>query len=416
MFSINKKDLQIIRDIAKKQYEYSNLPRMKELKKEWLLHNTFKGNRPMIVIELGDFKNELLPQLLKCESEEARKIEESLYRNIIHYELFGDDFVVRDHYPVVWDTDFKAYNLDEVVEYAKGGSIGHRFVPIINNLQEDFEKLGKSAYYIDKERTFKRINMLNEILGDILPVKLKGICLRAIPTQKIVHIMGMESMLFSMYDYPGEFKKMMDMITNDYIEYYRFLEDNKAILTTNGDEALGQGTWCYTDELPGMEESNKRVFTSKDVWGAMNSQETVGISNEMFGEFIFPYYKRIADEFGLVSYGCCEPVDGIWDQYLSKMTNLRKLSISPWCNEEFIGERIQGKNIIYHRKPSPNFLGIDKILDENAVTAHIDKTLLAARGCKIEFTQRDVLTIHNDPGKVRRYVEIIRQRCEKNYK
>lgn len=147
----------------------------------------------------------------------------------------------------------------------------------------------------------------------------------------------------------------------------------------------------------------------------MDSQETVGISPEMFQEFIFPCYEKIAGQYGLLSYGCCEPVDPIWDNCLSKLTNLRKLSISPWCNEEVMGEKLAGSKVIYHRKPSPNYLGVDRILDEEAFRAHIRKSLLAARGCKMEITQRDVYTIHRNEQKARRYIEIIREEIENNW-
>ena len=151
----------------------------------------------------------------------------------------------------------------------------------------------------------------------------------------------------------------------------------------------------------------------KDVWGFMDSQETVGLSPDMFGEFIFPYYKKIANEFGLLSYGCCEPVHPVWDKYIGTLNNLRKVSISPWCDEEMMGERLKGSRIIFHRKPSPNFLGVGTILDEAGVRQHIDKTLHAAKGCHLEFTQRDVYTINHDEAKARRYIEIIREEIEK---
>jgi hypothetical protein len=95
---------------------------------------------------------------------------------------------------------------------------------------------------------------------------------------------------------------------------------------------------------------------------------------------------------------------------------LRKLSISPWCDEEYMGERLAGKNIIYHRKPSPNFLSDNNPeLDDGAVRKHIQKTLAAARGCKIEFTQRDVYRVGKNPLKVKRFVQIIREECENRY-
>ena len=69
---INKKDLVVIRDLAKKQVEIANSEAMQSLHREWLLHNTFKGDRPMVTIELGTFGKDIIPAMLQCEGEEAR--------------------------------------------------------------------------------------------------------------------------------------------------------------------------------------------------------------------------------------------------------------------------------------------------------------------------------------------------------
>ena len=240
-------------------------------------------------------------------------------------------------------------------------------------------------------------------------------CLYSVPTQMVVHFMSMENMMFNMYDYPDLFKEMMGRIADDTLAYYRMLEEKRLILPTTGFEGVGQGSWSFTDELPGEEEWKKRPFTTKDVWGFMDSQETVGISPEMYEEFIFPCYKKISEQFGLLSYGCCEPANPIWDRCISKLTNLRKVSISPWCDEEFMGERLRGSKVIYHRKPSPNFLGVGTTLDEEAFREHIRKSLKAARGCEMEITQRDVYTINHDIPKAKRYVEIIREEIEDHW-
>lgn len=136
----------------------------------------------------------------------------------------------------------------------------------------------------------------------------------------------------------------------------------------------------------------------------------------MYEEFIFPCYQKIAGQYGLLSYGCCEPVDPIWESCISKLDNLRKVSISPWCNEEYMGERLAGSKIIFHRKPSPNILGLGTVLDEDALRAAMRKTLKAAQGCKLEITQRDVYTINHDVGKAKRYVDIIKEEIENHWK
>ncbi len=118
---------------------------------------------------------------------------------------------------------------------------------------------------------------------------------------------------------------------------------------------------CFTDELPG-----ETITGPGDVWGFMDSQETVSISPKMFADFIFPAYQKVASTYGLLSYGCCEPVDPVWD-CIGSLDNLRKVSISPWCNEDIMAERLRGSRTIYHRKPSPNFLGVNPDLGRRRV-------------------------------------------------
>ncbi|MDE7035974.1 MAG: hypothetical protein K2O74_06980, partial [Eubacteriales bacterium] len=179
------------------------------------------------------------------------------------------------------------------------------------------------------------------------------------------------------------------------------------LLPTTGFEETNQGSLSFPDELP-----SEGPVTPSQVWVFMDSQETVGVSHEMFEEIIWPAYERLGQTFGLLSYGCCEPLDPVWD-LISQFPNLRKASISPWANEEKMGESLRGTRTIYQRKPSPNFLGVDETLDEDAWRAHIEHTLRCAQGCKLEFTSRDVYTIHNNLGKVSRAVEIIRESIDK---
>ena len=93
---------------------------------------------------------------------------------------------------------------------------------------------------------------------------------------------------------------------------------------------------------------------------------------------------------------------------LSQLKNLRKASISPWTNEEYMGEVLAGRKIIYHRKPSPNYIGVSENLDEDAWREHITTTLKHAKNCKVELTIRDAYTIHNKVDKAKRCVEIMR--------
>lgn len=179
-----------------------------------------------------------------------------------------------------------------------------------------------------------------------------------------------------------------------------------------GNNWVAQGTFAFSNEM-----KKEGEITLKDVWGFMDSQETVGVSPDMFHEYIFPAYKRISSLFGRLSYGCCEPVHTFWEKSLSTLENLRKISISPWCDEEYMGAALRGKNIVYQRKPSPLFIGgADIELDEEGFREHIRKTMRAAEGCPLEITFRDTYTLNGNLGKPRRAVEIVREEIENTWR
>lgn len=402
---ITQQEKDRLRALAEKQRILSESHAMRQLYADWQKHGAFDpASRPMIRIELGTFENDILPGMMQCTSEAARKIERKLLGPMINHELFGDDTLVPGYYGVHSGGHFVPFGLP--AHRTETDGVGHQFIPYLHDLEKDYEKLGPSQFDCGEDIA-PELSRLDDLFGDVLPVRAEGFSLYACPTQDIVHIMHMEDMYMAMYDAPDQFHAMMDRLCSDYLAHFRLLEEKGRLHAGVTDEHLAQGTYCFTNEL--TEKSPAKVG---DMWLFMDSQETSGISPAMFEEFVFPYYKKMLDSAGLVSYGCCEAVHPIWDSCLSTLPNLRKVSISPWCNEAFMGERLAGRQTVYLRKPSPNFLGVGAELDEDAVRAHFKDTAMAARGCHLEFAQRDVYTIHHNPIKVRRYVELIREAIE----
>ncbi len=391
-----------LRELAQQQMEIAHSPRMQELERLWYLHNDLKGERPMVTVETN-FQDDVYDLLMQCEDPDARAVEQEFLLRLVNATHYMDDHFVPAYFPVKYQHKLLPFDIPVQKEHAEG--IGHHFIPVIQDLESDFEKLKPSTFTYDTlSAANERVAYYQEIFGDILPVKLEGHCMVSCLTQSIVHLMEMEDIYISMIDEPELFYQMMENLANDYITFFETQQANQMILPTTRSEHLGQGTYCFTHDLPDVPNPSL-----SQVWGFMDSQETVGVSPEMFAEFIFPHYKKIADRMGLVSYGCCEPVHPIWENCLSKMNNLRKVSISPWCDVSKMGEYLKTSNVIFQRKPSPNFLGVNPIFDEDAARAHIRETVEAAKGCHLEFTQRDVLTVHHDLDKVKRYVEIIRE-------
>lgn len=403
MNSIPNEDVIKLRRLAKTQLEYANLPVMKQREKAWHAHNDLQGDRPMIHMETWTFEKDILPQL-ECQSADARSIELHIQREILNHEVINDDKVVKDFYGIEHPASLKLFNIDVKTEKPDEEGLGHQFIHAINNFPDDMKTLEDSTFNYDDNSTTKWVEQVNECIGDILPVRLIAASLCAVITQKIVHFMGMENMFMAMMDHPQEFHEFTNKIAQVYISFFKWMEKQGLLSLNNGNNLLIQGSFGFSNLLPKSVEH----VTTNDMWGYMDSQETSTISPDMFEEFFFPYYNKIASNFGRLSYGCCEPVHDIWDSCISKLPNLAKVSISPWCNETFMGERLRGTNVIYHRKPSPNFLGVGNELDVEAFKKHITNTLTASKGCALEFGFRDIYTLSGNKGKPRQAVDITR--------
>jgi len=224
--------------------------------------------------------------------------------------------------------------------------------------------------------------------------------------------MGTQNMFTAMVTETDLFHKLMGFAANEMIRCLRWQEENGLIMLNNNNDYMGSGSYCFTDELP--QQDFNGVVRSRDTWGHINSQESVGMSPAMFDELVYPYYAEIAQQFGLVYYGCCEPVHDLWLS-ISKLPNLRKISISNWCAERQMADYLQGKNIIYSRKPSPNYLGITQDFDEDAFTDHIKLTTGVIGNLKSEFIFRDIYKLHGNIGKINKAVDITRRLTEGVY-
>lgn len=406
--SISPKDRQILRDLAARQMELATSPRNQQLYQEWMAHGSTKTiTRPLIRIEIGTFEHQLLPVMQRCEGEEARAIERRMLRPIINFTQFEDDSLVPDYYAVKLHTRFVPFGLP--VKRQETGSLGHHFIPYLHDLEMDEHLLGPSQYAIDLEGTLAEEQQAQDLFGDILPVRRITDAFYCTPMQDLVHIMNMDDLYIAMLDDEERFQHTLGRLADDYLAFFHLQEKEGLVMSQARMQHLCQGTYCFTDELQDGVQGAKL----NGCWLFMDSQETAGVSPAMYRDLVFPAYAKVMSHFGLVSYGCCEASHPIWDDCLSKVPNLRKVSISPWCDEAFMGERLQNTGITFLRKPPATLLGMDTPeLDEEAVLNCFRKTAQAARGCKLEIAQRDVYMVGGSAQKVRRYVELARKGLE----
>ena len=411
--NITKEERHILRELAMRQAEISELPIMTERKKIWYDINDGKAAHPLVVMEFHGMEHEVYPAV-KCESQLAQALERQMSQQIFKHEFFKDDYIIP---PVVFvgiPNDITPFNFypETVRTYEADGSqgLGYVYKYVVKDLEADKNLFKPSTNEVDIGcKSANELKCIAEdVLGDILPVNIEFRGISVHPAYMLFRMMGMETMFCSMLDYPELFHGIMRRLTDDYHKFLDDIEAGGALVTNNDASRVCQETPGYTHDLPGAHELDRPVKIS-DTWGFASSQETVGLSAKMYNEFIFSYIKEISDRFGLMSYGCCEPVNTLWELSLSRCDNLRRLSISPWCDEEAIGEMIRGRKIVYHRKPSPNFISVDSTFDENAFMKHIERTVKAARGCPLHITFRDITSVRGEPHRLPRAVELTRE-------
>jgi hypothetical protein len=412
METVSARDRAILRQRAQIQRDYAKSPQNEIILKKWRAQAEGRREAPPVRLLFSNFRHEVVSPRLQCEGEQTRRIEASLLGTLVGRELFDDDTPIPPTFDMGWHTHVRPFGLDAKVTRASGPNAqGFHIDPVIHDLAAELGKLRGGSFGVDREGTLHRREWLEDLLGDILPVRMVMGCLGGTITNPLVHLMGMEAYYMAMYDCPDAVHQVMEMATRIYEQYYDFLEKEKLLLPTNGLSPLPQESFAFTNELP-----SEKVTRTTECWGFLESQETTAVSADTFGEFVFPYQQRLVDRFGLLSYGCCERVDAIWPDYLSKWSKLRKLSVSPFNNEPRIGEYLRGSRVVYYSKPRAEFVTCDGPLNDAAITTYFKGVCEAASGCLFEIAQREVGTIFGDFERGRRYVRLAKEAVDRYWR
>jgi len=178
----------------------------------------------------------------------------------------------------------------------------------IDPFMDNYDELGlilPPEITVDYKTTEKLLDMAREVMEPHLKVQNRTVWFWSFGlTDEFTLIRGMDNMMFDFFDHPDGVHALMNKIKEGTLARLNFLEKNGLFYPNNDYTYVGSGGLGYTDELPSDETSKM-----SGMWGHCESQITVGVSPDMFNEFIFPYQKEIMEKFGLCCYGCCEPMN-----------------------------------------------------------------------------------------------------------
>jgi hypothetical protein len=416
---ISVKDRNTIRELATKWAEFASQPVMEERRRLWKAVHDLKAERPVILVETSPIEGYVSPSELRCSDPFLRGVEQNLLDNIRHTEEVGDDIVLEPYYRIGWQLDISDYGVPVEMKPATTAqgeqSLGYSFnFPI--KKPEDIKKLKKRAFSVEREKTLKSKALLEDVMGDILPIRVAnydpfsgslgnyewtGMFFFGL-TWQIYRFIGNDGLLYWLYDAPDTIHWLMEFMYEDRLSFFEFLEREKLIEVNTDNQMAGPRSYGYVSELPAPNYGG--MVRLENLWGWAESQEATVISPTMYAEFVLPYLARLSSRFGLVYYGCCEPVDDRLELIMEAIPNLRSVSVSGWADFKKVGD-ILGKKYVYSRKPTPSYLSGAQP-DWELVEEDMKKTYAVTKGCNVEILVRDLYTIDGDRPRLRKWVDM----------
>jgi hypothetical protein len=398
---ISISDRQILRQLAGEVAELAALPTQTIKQDLWYRHNALEATRPLVLCFPENSWDEIITlRDLHCEGSLARQWEYTLRKEIFWGASLDDDRVIT--------ADFSIPHIHSETDWGltvtqTGGNDGGAYTwdPPLKSYAE-LERLRFPEIQVDYDTTRLHLALAEETFGDILHVRLKtkwqwsdGL------TQILAQLRGLQQLMLDMYDHPDELHRLMAFLCDGRMARLDFLEAHRLLNLDNDGAYVGSGGYGWSHELP-ADDFEGHVRAS-DIWGFAESQETVGVSPDMFREFILPYQMPLLQRYGLNCYGCCEPLHPHW-QAIKNIPNLRRVSVSPWADIRKMAEQL-GDRTIYSWKPNPVDLAMDSF-DEDNIRAKLREGLRITRDCRVEVIMKDTHTIRKDPRRVIRWVQI----------
>ena len=413
MTDIQQKDRDILRRLAEEQAEIAALPVQEEKRGLWRKLNARNPARPMVMIDQVcwhemNIDNELT---LRCTDPECRSYEEFLRRTLYQWRHFPVDMVVEPFIRVpkaVTNTGFGIQIHENIaVSDPHNDVVGHKYLNQFRTM-DDLEKIKTPHITHDPAETGRRLAVAHELFDGLLEVRPWGYDPSYMSTwDPISQWMGVENALYALVDQPELMHGIVGRVTDGYLSLLDQLEGQGLLCQP---QSLIHCTGAYSTELPAPGYDPHRPRT-QDLWMFGMAQMFSTVSPRMFKEFEVDYTPRICERFGLVYYGCCDPLDGKMEQ-VRLIPNVRKISMSPWVDQARGAAEI-GRDYVFSRKPSPALLAFDTF-DPQQVRQDLQATvhICEQHNCPLEIILKDISTVRYQPERLFQWAEVARQVVE----
>ena len=408
--STSHDDRQILRELARRVRDIADNRQMDDRREVWTRHNDLLPTRPMVLC----FPEGCWPQLVsdahcRCHDPQLRRWELQLRSALFTHEQLCDDQVAQPWFDLPWRLEVGDYGVN--VPYTFGENRGsYVWDAPIKNLERDFDKLHFRELYVDREGTQRDLQRANDLFGDLLPARLHWRPWWTVGmTWEAAKIIGLEGLMLAMMDQPQDVHRLMAFLRDDHLHFLEWFEREELLTHNNTADNIGSGGIGFTSQLPGDDASNEPAQLDQ-LWGFAESQETVGISPQMFDEFVLPYQVPLMEKFGLNYYGCCEELEQRIDLVLEHVPRLRRVSVSPKADQRALADKLGGR-YVYCRKADPVPVCVE--FNEDLIRADIRHTLDASGGSPLDIILKDTHTVQHEPWRLARWVRIVREEVDR---
>jgi len=410
------RDKAVLRALAGEVAEIAALPVHEEKAALWRRLNDLDSARPMVwVNEICWNEMNVGDELtLRTRHPWAQDQERGLRRLLYQWRHLPGDMIVDGFLTcplAIHSTDFGIIEDVDTIKMDETSDICSRHFKILIKEPEDIQKIRMPVVTHDEKATEIRYQAMCEVYDGIMPVRKSGQThIWFTPWDYLIRWWGVQEAILDIIARPDMVHAAVDRMVDAWMaELDQFVEQNLLSLDCNNTR-VGSGGYGYVSALPGPRFEPEHV-KPHNMWGCSNAQIFSDVSPDMHWAFAVEHDLRWLTRWGLTYYGCCEPLDGKIDM-LRRIPNLRKISVSPWCNPERAVNEI-GRDYVISHKPNPAILAEtqwDPVQARKNIRAFLD----AAGGqCHVELIMKDVSTVRYHPQRLWEWTALAMEEAER---
>lgn len=404
MTDVSERNRTIIRKLAEEVAEIAALPAHAETADRWTRLNDMESVRPLVRIYQIPWREMNVDDELTLQTDDdgLHGIENRLRTDLYLWKHLPVDMVIEPIFASGYAVRSTGFGMKTDADYIphddKGGVNAIHYRNQLEN-EDDLEKITTPVITCDWDVTECDYQWHADLFDGILKVEKQGrVAHNYAPWDRLAEWGNPQQVLMDLIMRPDLIHKAMDRLVSAYMSELDQLEEQGLLSIGSGNYGVGQGGFGYTNQLPqaDCDPVNVRLV---DQWGGAMAQIFSEVSPEMHEEFALEYENRYLARFGLAYYGCCEPLDRKVDIIAKCITNLRKISMSPWVDAKRGAEAIGGR-FVFSFKPNPAFLATDAHWDRNSARSEIESVLEATKGQHLELILKDVSTVRFEPRRL----------------